>query len=151
MYSKIRNMNKFPFKEVGKRLEELNGLTIYEMLDVLGADRKKADTLRTNLYVWRRTGKVSFNCKNKRFYDLKLTDNKLTNIIKDEKEKAELSQIKIKLYVQDVINMTEIADNPAIKATERIKATENKQRALKHLEDKYALQVLKSYGLTAEL
>lgn len=144
-------MNKFPFKEVGKRLEELNGLTLEEMLDVLGADRQKFGALHNRLYEWRRNGKISFNCKNKRFHDLKLTDNKLTNIIKDEKEKAELSQIKIKLYVQDVINMTEIADNPAIKATERIKATENKQRALKHLEDKYALQVLKSYGLTAEL
>lgn len=131
----------FSFKEVGKRTEELNGLTIYEMLDVLGADPKKA-----NLYVWRRTGKVSFVCKNKRFYDLKLTDNKLTNIIKDEKEKAELSQIKIRLYVEDVLNMRDIANNPAIKATERIKATENKQRALKHLEGTYALEVLKEQG-----
>ncbi|MFU2205307.1 hypothetical protein [Streptococcus pluranimalium] len=144
-------MNKFPFREVAKRLDELEGLTIHEMIEVLGTSAKKVGTLKSGLYTWRRKGKISFVCKNKRFYDFKLTDSKLTNIIEDENEKIELSQIKIKLYVQDVINMAELADNPAIKATERIKATENKQRALKHLEDKYALQVLKSYGLTAEL
>ncbi|WP_438831985.1 hypothetical protein [Streptococcus pluranimalium] len=135
-------MNKFPFKEVGKRLEELNGLTLEEMLDVLGADRKKFGALHNRLYEWRRNGKISFVCKNKRFHDLKLIDNAMIADLKKEQGLTELSRWKIRRYVMMAYEAENIYTNPAVKAKERNDAMTTEIKVLKHLENDYAWEII---------
>ena len=135
-------MNKFPFKAISKRLEELNGLTIKEMLDVLGADEKKFSALHSRLYDWRRKGMVSFNCKNNRLYDLKLTDQEMIADLKKEKALTELSRWKIRRYVKMAYEAEYIYTNPAVKAKERNDAMITEIKVLKHLENDYAWEII---------
>lgn len=135
-------MNKFPFKAVSKRLEELNGLTLEEMLETLGAEPKKFSALHNRLYEWRRNGKISFECRNKRFCDLKLTDQAMIADLKKEKGLTELSRWKIRRYVMMAYEAESIYTNPAVKAKERNDAMTTEIKVLKHLENDYAWEII---------
>ncbi|MDG3141914.1 hypothetical protein MKL29_03475 [Streptococcus suis] len=131
-------MKKFSLNEVGKRLEELNGLTIQEMLEVLGANPNKERTLKIGLYNWRKKGKISFTRKDYRYYDLKLTDTTM----KKEHGLNELSRWKIRRYVRMAYEAESIYTNPAVKAKERNDAMTTEIKVLKHLENDYAWEVI---------
>lgn len=137
------------FSYIAEHVEELNGKTIAEITDILGY--KNINVANAALYSLRRNNKLDFAVKNGIYRNFEVIDTITKGQVVDKKSKEELSRLKIQLYVEDVINMRAIANNPAIKSSERLKATEHKQRALKHLEGVYALEVLKSHGITEEV
>ncbi|MEY8463317.1 hypothetical protein [Streptococcus merionis] len=127
------------------KLNQLNGKTLAEIATITGYDL--VPSCKRVLETARRNGKLRFEVdEDGRYWNFS------SYLVPEAEEGAtELSQIKIRLYVEDAINMRAIANNPAIKADVRIKATEAKQRALKYLENDYALEVLKAYGFNTDL